>query len=159
MPGRRCVLLTPGTVSNKWLPMKILLLMSVPYLSTLAESVDPSFNLPWPAQLGVIGMLGALLWWERAKTLPEVQRLHTIEINRSLGVFSEVSDKTNQNIASMTSEIKGMRKDALVHQKEWVKKLEARPCLGLEGLKSMEEAIKERITNGRLREGCNRGET
>ncbi len=68
------------------------------------------------SQMGVIGMLGLLLWWQIARSTPEIQRLHTIEINRTLEAYANHSTKINENIQGMTEEIRGMRTDADGHQ-------------------------------------------
>ena len=96
------------------------------------------------SQLGIIGMLCVLLWWQTAKTVPEIQRLHTIEVNRVLKVNTEMSS----NIQAMTSEIRGMRGDATEHQKEWCKKLDERPCLGLEGMLKLRNEIEGNCNDG-----------
>ena len=107
-----------------------------------ATGMEP---LGWGAQLGVIGMLGALLWWQMARTTPEIQRLHTIEINRTLESCAAHSTLMSDNIEAMTSEIKGMRGDAADHNKNWDMKLEQRPCIGLDGFRKIEAAIKEEV--------------
>ena len=124
--------------------LEISAMIGVAYQPHLAQAVgvDP---LGWGSQLGVIGMLGALLWWQMAKTTPEIQKLHTDEVNRSLSAYSNYSGKINENIVEMTLEIKGMRADAEKTQKEWVAKLDERPCLGLDGFKKIEAAITEQV--------------
>ena len=122
------------------LEISTIVLVAVQPLVAQQIGIDPLTG--W-SQLTVIGMLCLLLWWQMAKTAPELQRLHTIEINRSLQVYAENSSKTNANIESMTQEIRGMRKDATDHQKEWVGKLEERPCLGIEGLVKLKEEFRK----------------
>ena len=126
------------------LEISTIVLVAVQPLIAQQIGIDPLTG--W-SQLSVIGMLCLLLWWQMAKTAPELQRLHTIEINRTLHVYAENSSKTNANIESMTQEIKGMRKDATDHQKEWVQKLEERPCLGIEGLTKLKEEYAEKTKN------------
>lgn len=98
------------------------MIYTIEITTLIAVASIPTTN-PY-GQLSIIAMLGLLLWWQTAKVIPEIQRLHTLEVNKSLQAYSK-------STAELTSEIKGLRKD-----------LEERPCLGLEGFKKIEQALR-----------------
>lgn len=126
--------------------LEITTIVAVAVQPAIAQTTGMTPMDNW-SQMGVVAVLGSLLWWQIARAAPEIQRLHTIEINRSLDAYANHSTKISENIVGMTEEIRGMREDAVDHQKEWVTKLEERPCLGLEGFKKLEEALKKEMEN------------
>ncbi len=95
------------------------------YQPALAQSTGSMPALPWGAQLGVIGLMGGLLWWQMAKVQPAESKRHSEDIDRMLQVQKDCSDDISCDIKEMTSEIKHMRSDS---QKIY-NTMQQRPCL------------------------------
>lgn len=76
-----------------------------PVIAAATGIMDP---LPWQGQLGVVGMMGGLLWWQMAKTIPQESRRHSEEIDRVLETHSKCSDEMKDCISGMSDDIKTM---------------------------------------------------
>jgi len=119
---------------------EILALIAVT-LSHPISQVSGTPQLPWPVQAGAIAILGGLLWWQMAKTAPQESHRRGEELDRMLKIHKETTMDTNENIRTMTAEIRGMRNDADRHQDLWSKMFVDRPCLGLDGFEKLQEQI------------------
>lgn len=69
----------------------------------IAESVA-GVDMPWPAQFGLCGLFGGLLWWHMAKTAPAVAESHAKAVD-SLCAKHEAAN------TRLCNEIQGLRDD------------------------------------------------
>jgi len=104
---------------------EIAAMIAVAFQPEFAQHTDMMPALPWPAQLGVIGMLGGLLWWQMAKKEPEEAKRRGQELDRMLNIHRETSVGISDDIKQMTSEIKAMR----VSTQKLNESIKSVPCL------------------------------
>ena len=107
----------------------IIAMIAVAYQPIIAESTSMMSPLPWGAQLGICGMLGALLWWMIAKVLPAQSERYvkcvencSIEHGKVIDKMSEAQSDCNER---MVTELKGLRGDVTKHQSEHLDLLKA----------------------------------
>ena len=100
----------------------MLAIMAQPALAQVTDVVPP---IPWQGQLGVIGMMGGLLWWQLAKVGPAESIRRSEDIDRMLNVHREVTAETQNDIRLMTAELKGMTKSINL----MTSRIARRPCL------------------------------
>ena len=110
-----------GTFKRNDLPMKLittlLMMGAVMIQPTIAAETQVMPEMPWPAQLGVIGLLGMLLFWE--------SRRRSDDMDRMLKVHRETVLDINSDIKEQTSEMRAMREST----QSLCTTLASRPCL------------------------------
>lgn len=76
--------------------------------SAALPSVLSALEIPLPfehiAQFGGMGLFGYLLWWDRSKTLPTMQK-----DNREALV--EITKQHNSGLEKLANQVEGLRKD------------------------------------------------
>jgi len=80
------------------------------YQPMLAEQTQSMPALPWGAQLGVIGMMGGLLWWQIAKVMPAADKRRSDDFDRFMAHQKECNENNNECITGMAKDIKEMTK-------------------------------------------------
>ena len=104
---------------------EIAAMIAVACQPVIAQSTDSIPALPWPAQVGIISMLGGLLWWQMARQAPEESKRRGEELDRMLTVHRETASEICDDIKTMTMDIRAMR-DGTQSLNDTLK---GRPCM------------------------------
>ena len=103
----------------------IVAMITAAYQPALAEVTDLMGPMSWPAQLGVIGMMGILLFVQMVKVIPAEGRRHSADLDRLLDVHRECSEGISADIKEQTAETRIMRKGI----QDLTETIKTRPCL------------------------------
>ena len=117
--------------------IEIAAMVAVAFQPVLAETSESIPTLPWPAQLGVISMLGGLLWWQMARQAPDESKRRGQELDRMLEVHRTTTVEICDDIKTMTADIRTMTSGT----QKLNDTLRGRPCM-------LPDEVYKKIVNG-----------